>query len=333
MQQDSTKNINTHQNSSFTKTVQVDIFPKNKNTINSLNNNYTDTIDHKKMDSLSYFFYNLNTDKPQYDSILFKALNDAPEFYVDSVIAADKKELTTDYDEFKFYMKYKNKPVNNFYSNSTDWISGVLFITVVLILYIRNIKNKFISVLTSSLLQYREFSKNSETANFSDLNFNQLMKLVFALNSSLFIYLTLHFYKLKFIPTTLLFYLGIVLSVIVLLILKELIVRLSGFLLSEKELAHKYIKNIQLFNSILGLIILPFITAIPYISKSLINVLIYSALIIIIGFYTLRVFRFVKIFIDHNVSTLYLILYLCTLEIIPNLLLYKIVQLFYFKMV
>ena len=305
----------------------VDTIKKVNYSFKKISQPRIDTVDHEEVDTLSYFFHKLNVVKPFQDSILYKSLNDAPEFYVDSVIHADKKELTTNYDEFKHYMKVLPAKDKTLYSNSKDWISGVLFVIILVLLLVRTVKNSFLSSLTLVVFQYREFSKNVEKTNYSDANISNLLTLIYSLSISLLVFLILQFLEFNLIANLFLFFVIVVALVLVIIFSKRLLILLSGFFLKERELAFKYNKNIQLFNNTLGLLIIPFILSIPFIHELYTSTLIYSSITIIAFIYLVRLFRSVKIFIEYNVSILYMILYLCTLEILPNLLVYKILEL------
>jgi len=292
-----------------------------------------DTVDHKKIDTLGYFFHKLVVVKPSPDAILFNAVADAPEFYVDSVILSQRKELTTHYDEFKYYMKNINHKPETLFSESKDWISLVLFVIAIFLLIIKRIKNNFLSLLTQVALKYREFTKSVSSTNVADINVSNLLSLVYIFSLSLLIYLIFEFFHYYFIFKTFYFFFFLVAFIFLLLLLKRVLIYLSGFFLSQKDLSFKYNKNIQLFNNTLGLLIIPFILAIPFVEEIYVNFLITSSISLIVVFYFIRIIRSLKIFIEYNVSIFYMILYLCTLEILPNLLMYKILAIVYSSLV
>jgi len=292
-----------------------------------------DTVDHKKIDTLGYFFHKLVIEKPSPDAILFNAVADAPEFFVDSVILAQRKELTTHYDEFKYYMKNINHRPDSKFSGSKDWISLVLFVIAIFLLITKRIKGNFLSLLTQVALKYREFTKSASSTNVADINVSNLLSVVYIFSVSLLIYLIFEFFNYFFLLKTFYFFFFLVAFIFLLLLLKRILIYLSGFFLSQKDLAFKYNKNIQLFNNTLGLLIIPFILAIPFVEEVYIKFLIYSSISLIVLFYLIRILRSVKIFIEYNVSIFYMILYLCTLEILPNLLMYKILEMFYTRLV
>lgn len=113
------------------------------------------------------------------------------------------------------------------------------------------------------------------------------------------------FFKILF--SLALFYLG-----------KIVIIRLSAILFSAAEELREYLFNFLLFTNILGIVLLPltlglaFATSIP--SR---NILIFSGSLVLLAF----LFRLAKcVYIGSlttKISKLYIILYICTLEILP----------------
>ena len=77
---------------------------------------------------------------------------------------------------------------------------------------------------------------------------------------------------------------------------------------------------------VLGLSISPFVLALFYVQDSAIDILLYVILGIGIIILVFRFIRLIKILYGYRVSILYMILYLCGLEILPILVLYKLLE-------
>ncbi len=288
-----------------------------------------DTVNHSEKDTLSYFFYKLKIKHLTPDSMLYKALKDAPEFYVDSTLKAQRKELTTHYDEFKYYMKNINQKPETLFSESRDWITGILFSIFIILLIIKRIKPNFLIFVAQLNVKYREFSKSVPSTNLAESNMNKLLTLNFILSSGMFIFLSFEFYNFYTGLKALHLYGFLLAFIAAIIVLKRLLLFFSGYIIAKNDLIFKYFKNIQLLNNSLGIIIIPFILTIPFVEVAFINSLIYSALFIIVFSYFIRILRGIKIFIEYNVSIFYMILYLCTIEFLPNLLMYKFLELAY----
>lgn len=105
-----------------------------------------------------------------------------------------------------------------------------------------------------------------------------------------------------------------------------LIVRLFEWTFNAKNMADEVIVNLWTYNILLGLLISPFVIAIFFVKSfaviPLLKIVIFGTILLIVA----KIIRWIEILITHRVLILYMILYLCTLEIIPLLVLYKVVE-------
>jgi len=99
-----------------------------------------------------------------------------------------------------------------------------------------------------------------------------------------------------------------------------------GVVFNVQAFSKLYIYNMFLYNRNTGLIALPFVAILPYISEEITSFLVYSVISVFLIFYLLRLWRIFRIILDYNVSLFYFILYLCTLEILPLFCLLKVVK-------
>ena len=105
-----------------------------------------------------------------------------------------------------------------------------------------------------------------------------------------------------------------------------MIVRLFGWTFNAKNMADEVIVNLWTYNILSGLLISPFVIAIFFVKSfaviPLLKIVIFGAILLMI----VKIIRWIEILITHRVSILYMILYLCALEIMPLLVLYKMVE-------
>ena len=102
------------------------------------------------------------------------------------------------------------------------------------------------------------------------------------------------------------------------------LVRLFGWAFNRRHCASEIILNLRTSAIVLGLSISPFVLALFYVQTSAINMLLYVILGLGIIILVFRFIRLIKILYGYRVSILYMILYLCGLEILPILVLYKL---------
>jgi hypothetical protein len=106
-------------------------------------------------------------------------------------------------------------------------------------------------------------------------------------------------------------------------LLKSVIWRMLGAIFLVQPFAETYLYNMYLFNRNIGIFIFPLVVLIPYVSGVVAPYMIYSVVAIFVLSYILKLWRFFEIIRTENVPLFYFILYLCTLEILPLLLLIK----------
>lgn len=96
-----------------------------------------------------------------------------------------------------------------------------------------------------------------------------------------------------------------------------------AYFFSQEQLIPYYYYNVLLYNYLLGIILIPFMALIYFSDFSSPTILNYVVLPSIIMVLIIRFIRFFVIGISNNISFLYIILYICTLEILPLVVLGK----------
>lgn len=104
-----------------------------------------------------------------------------------------------------------------------------------------------------------------------------------------------------------------------------LMIRLLGWTFNSKNIANEVIINLWTYNILTGLLISPFIISTFFVQAFAIIPLLKIVIISLIIFIIVKMIRWVEILFSYRVSILYMILYLCGLEIMPLLVLYKVV--------
>jgi hypothetical protein len=107
---------------------------------------------------------------------------------------------------------------------------------------------------------------------------------------------------------------------------KSFVFNILGFIFNSKQTVNEYITNIGIYNKILGVFLFPIIIAIPYISLQFKQPLMYIGIIAIGISLIFRFLRAFQIAFKIKLSIFYLILYLCALEILPILIIGKMIN-------
>lgn len=105
-----------------------------------------------------------------------------------------------------------------------------------------------------------------------------------------------------------------------------MLIRLLGWTFNAKNMADEIIINLWTYNILAGLIISPFVISTFFVKSFAILLLVKIVIFSLIIFFFIKIIRWFEIFFSQRVSILYMILYLCTLEFMPLLVLYKVVS-------
>ena len=202
----------------------------------------------------------------------------------------------------------------------------------------------FICFLLFATAQYGYFRRMQQIfkAYFVNRLFNQLSRdggllservsiflfISFVLSFSLFIFKIYDFYY--DVPSSVIYsfilYTKIVAGVLLFYFLKMLLYKSCGYIFKSAKETSDYILTIYIYGQVVGVILLPIIVVATYINNVFI---IYIGLTVIALLYIYRLFRGITITISNvKISAYYIFLYLCTLEILPLLLLTKVLKIF-----
>jgi len=123
------------------------------------------------------------------------------------------------------------------------------------------------------------------------------------------------------------FYLQIFIGVLLFLFLKFLMIKISEKIFKTRELSTAYIFNYNIFIFFEGLMLLPLLTLIIYLSGDYSSKILIGSVFLILSIIVFRLFRGMIIGISSkNFQLFQLFLYFCTHEIIPILLIAKLVK-------
>jgi hypothetical protein len=219
------------------------------------------------------------------------------------------------------------KPVLHL-TNYDYLVALVLFISfcVFVWLYIANAKRlnqlfKSFSPNRTNQLSRDEYSGSNRTGLF--------LSLLFLFSITLFTGQVLEFYGLTSRGDHTFMYLFIAGALLIMYLVKFIFIRLSGFIFKTGKEALDYSSALFVFINILGLIMLPVVICLEFAKQANPRIFIYAGFFFIVSFLALRLLRGIVIGVNSNrVSKFYLFLYLCTLEIIPFVILVKLFMLY-----
>lgn len=214
-------------------------------------------------------------------------------------------------------------------SSRSDWLVGVLLISLFLLAVIKFSYNKFLTRVVDSLINNQTASTLFNEKNMKNMRGSMIMNFMFFLNGAVFLFELIHFNQLGNSS-----YQGFQLFLICLFVLlgiylvKTISFRLLGYIFNGSRETREYLHSVFLFNKNLGLFLFPVIVGVPFIVPYAVPLLLKGGVALAGCLYLLRLLRGLKILFRKHVSIFYMILYLCALEILPLMMIFKLIQKF-----
>ena len=216
-------------------------------------------------------------------------------------------------------------PGKKIFRSNPDWLIGVLVLSIILFATVRLIFNKYLSQLIQSTTSYSTFTRLFRERYFNLFHASFRLDVIFSLVMALFFYQILNNFKINLgFSKSYSVYLICLLIVIGYFIAKKLIYYILGVLTESTFEVHEYLFSITVFNRVLGLFLLPVTATIAFVPLTKVEPVLVGGLVIVAIFYLMSLIRGGKIFLKKHFSISYLILYLCTLEFLPLLLIYNL---------
>jgi hypothetical protein len=233
------------------------------------------------------------------------------------------------------FLRTKEKPIylviNERRIQSKDQIfyllSGLLlFLAFIRLAFSRYFKNIFKLFFQPSFRQ-KQTREQLQQSNLPSL----LLNLFFILSAGIYIsFLLQHYHLLNLGFWWLLLYTNA--SLLVLYLFKFILLSFAGWVFDVKEATEAYVFAVYLINKILGVILIPFTLLIAFSEPPVINISITISILIV---FLLFIYRYLvsypSVRREVKVSVLHFLFYICAFEIMPLLLIYKTLIIFFNK--
>ncbi len=246
-----------------------------------------------------------------------------------NVASKNQIDTTTKNSLFKNnLLEVKHQNVQIHYTNYDYWIAGILFFSFILFvwLFVSNrkrmgqiVKGFYINRYANQLMR-EEFSAGNRVSVF--------LSILFVFSISLFINQLIIYYHIVIHTDNLSFFFIAIAVIIALYAVKLTTIKMAGYILKLKKEATDYITTLFLFCNTTGLFMFPVIICLAFLKQISPLVFIYIGFGVLIGFISIRIIRGLIIGLNSSrVSKFYLFVYLCTLEILPILVVIKLLML------
>ncbi len=247
-------------------------------------------------------------------------------FYQDtfSIIQEQKKDThTTNSQVIKRDEKFSPQKIRE--EQNSGWALLLFFLIFSLLAWTKVVYSKRLKQMLEAFLSNRYIRQLvREEVVFSHPS-SIVLNIVFLFTSSLLLVQTNDYFQWNiFSGSTVAVFFKILFSLTLFYTVKIFFIRASGILFSIGEEMTEYLFNIFLFNNILGLLLLPLAMGVLY-AKSITpqNIILVSGVLALLAF----LFRIAKsVFLgisSTRFSWSYIILYICTLEILPAVVIIK----------
>ncbi len=213
----------------------------------------------------------------------------------------------------------ERKELNN------DWITIVLILALVLLVSVRVGFQKYISTLFQSVINYSTSFRMFQEKNYSFLHGAFRLEVLYYVIFSVFIYQLLETLHFKDTNQGLIFF-GKTMGIIVLyFLLKKVAYRFLGIVFNTGAETSEFLFNLNNYNRAASIALFPVVALIAFYPFGNQQYVMLLGIITAGFFYVMLLQRGIIILMKKQFSIFYLFLYLCTLEFLPLLLIYKIV--------
>jgi hypothetical protein len=217
---------------------------------------------------------------------------------------------------------YKNKTLSQ--DINPDWLIGIVIGSLILIAALKLFFNKFFDQVLVAMWNFQLGSKFLRDQGVFSRRVGFVLNINFLLVSGLFIYLVLNHFNINpFVLKPFPAYLVYTSILSILLLIRYLLIVLTGVIFNRQILLREYLYHILIIYKNVGIFFIPIVFCIAYIQENLRIYFIILALVLVTLAYLFRFYKGFQIIIKKDVLIFYLILYLCTLEILPVLFYYK----------
>ncbi len=216
-------------------------------------------------------------------------------------------------------------PIREINRGSMDWLTLTLLVSLVIFASVRIGYAKYIGSLFQSVINYSTSFRMFGEKNNSILHGASRLEILYYLVFSLFLFQVLVLFSVKNGNTGLVLYAKTLGFVILYFVLKKSIYKFLGTIFNGVQETSEFIFNIDNFNRVAGIVLLPIVALMAYYPYEHLVFIVILGILTLVGLYIFLLQRGASILLKKQFSIFYLFLYLCTLEFLPLLLIYKIV--------
>lgn len=245
-----------------------------------------------------------------------------------------EKLVLSKYKSNDYNFMDNNRVLSRKYINRNDirirklehqWIVFTLLFVVLLYTIIKNIYDKTLGVIFQAYWNDRAISQFTRDDNFFKLRNSVLYFVLFALVYGLLLKYVFNYFDVVLSYKEFEEYVFICILIALFYLAKFVLLKLTGFIFSMQRLISGYLSILSVSNFVYSIIIIPLLLFYQF-SDTSIQPLLLAIILILFCFNTVYKYLRTGSFVINNFQfpKFYLFLYLCTLEIMPLLIVYKV---------
>ncbi len=203
------------------------------------------------------------------------------------------------------------------------WVSGILIFSFILLAWGRLFFRRRLDMIFRAVFAKNYANQLIREGNLFNERIGLVLFMVYLAAISLFVYLSIPIVsEVDILLPEGLLYLSILGFFLGFWLMKVILSKILSLLFNTGENSRELLANMYLFNLFAGIVLLPLVACMAFAQA---NIFFYISLLVIAFIYTYRLLREATIgFTVINFSVFHLFLYLCTLEILPLIVLAKI---------
>ncbi len=210
--------------------------------------------------------------------------------------------------------------------NIPDWYLIVIILVLSSIATAKVIYGKFLDSIWNSAYSYQIASKAYKERGIVQQRFGLGLDFLYLVNASLFLYLlNRHFAPGIFKVEGFQFVFQAFIILGLLILLRITMMRLTAYIFDRSELFQGFLFHYFIYSKVLGIVLIPFLISIPYTTGNLQEIIIYTGISMVFAIQLIRLLRVSVYIIKNVILILNLILYLCILEILPFMIVIKVI--------
>ncbi len=208
---------------------------------------------------------------------------------------------------------------------SVDWITLVFIACLFILAWIQTSFSKRLGQIFHAVFQAHHLNQLEREGNLLKERITIGLGFIYYSISSIFVFLIVREYGIVPPGMSNMAFTGLIFAgLLSYQFAKSAIINVTGIIFDTREIARSYQLNTLIFNIMIGFVLLPLALIATYWSSPIVII---TGIILVLLLLIYRLFRgFLTGMVNKSYNLFYLFLYLCTLEILPLLLLYKVIS-------